>query len=273
MVDLVFSMLTSKKNYLLADPEWKYDIIPEIMDGKNVADFIDVDIEQRLLEVEKEEDEEQKKFEEEMKGLEAMTEEGESDLDDDEKDKLQKITEKKALIMNSKPILKSNNRPQVPRKYRTRKLEKAEEKLQSLGLDTSKFRARSLSRMKTRGRKRTRDEDESMGDDNSTNNNNNNDTPTKGEEQEKKKEKASKSKSRERSRSAVSQSRTRSKTPKPGEGYRSVKQKVAAEKLDRVMQRPRNQDARKGEADRRVLNLKPKWLFSGKRGKGSTDRR
>lgn len=25
-------------------PEWKYDPIPEIMDGKNIADFIDPDI-------------------------------------------------------------------------------------------------------------------------------------------------------------------------------------------------------------------------------------
>jgi len=259
-----------KKNYLLADPEWKYDIIPEIMDGKNVADFIDVDVEQRMAELEKEEELEMKKFEEDMKGLEDMTQEGESDLDDDEKDKLEKITEKKALIMNGRAILKTNNRPQIPRKYRTRQLEKAEEKLQALGLDTAKFRARSLSRIaKERGRKRTR-EQTPMTDGTTQDNAMATDTNT-----EKKKEKPSKikSKSRERSRSAVSSSRTRSQTPRPGEGYRNVKQKIDAEKLDRVMQRPRNQDARKGEGDRRVLNLKPKWLFSGKRGKGSTDYR
>lgn len=28
----------------LQNPEWKYDPIPEIMDGKNIADFIDADI-------------------------------------------------------------------------------------------------------------------------------------------------------------------------------------------------------------------------------------
>lgn len=32
----------------LADDEWKYDQIPEILDGKNVADWIDPDIEQKL---------------------------------------------------------------------------------------------------------------------------------------------------------------------------------------------------------------------------------
>jgi len=32
------------------------------MDGKNVSDFIDIDIEQKLIQVEREEDEEQKKI-------------------------------------------------------------------------------------------------------------------------------------------------------------------------------------------------------------------
>ena len=32
------------EEYDLHLPEWKYDAIPEIMDGKNIADFIDPDI-------------------------------------------------------------------------------------------------------------------------------------------------------------------------------------------------------------------------------------
>jgi len=36
------------ENYHLANDEWKSDIIPEIMDGKNVADFIDPDIAEML---------------------------------------------------------------------------------------------------------------------------------------------------------------------------------------------------------------------------------
>ena len=42
--------------YILKSEEWKYDSIPEIMDGKNVADFIDPDIEARLDELEREEE-------------------------------------------------------------------------------------------------------------------------------------------------------------------------------------------------------------------------
>jgi nucleolar GTP-binding protein len=40
----------------LKDPSWKYDEIPQIMDGKNVMDFIDPDIMERLEELEREEE-------------------------------------------------------------------------------------------------------------------------------------------------------------------------------------------------------------------------
>lgn len=36
--------------------EWKYDIMPEIYNGKNIADFVDADILQKLDELEKEEE-------------------------------------------------------------------------------------------------------------------------------------------------------------------------------------------------------------------------
>jgi hypothetical protein len=40
----------------LEDPDWKYDNLPEIMDGKNVYDFTDPDIEARLNALEEEEE-------------------------------------------------------------------------------------------------------------------------------------------------------------------------------------------------------------------------
>ncbi len=36
------------RNYLLAEEEWKRDVMPEIMDGRNVADFVDPDLLARL---------------------------------------------------------------------------------------------------------------------------------------------------------------------------------------------------------------------------------
>lgn len=32
------------EHYLLDNPDWKYDAVPEIMDGKNIYDFVDEDI-------------------------------------------------------------------------------------------------------------------------------------------------------------------------------------------------------------------------------------
>jgi nucleolar GTP-binding protein len=44
-----------KKHYILANDEWKEDILPEILDGHNVADFLDPDILERCEELEREE--------------------------------------------------------------------------------------------------------------------------------------------------------------------------------------------------------------------------
>jgi len=48
--------LDLKKNYLLSREEEKYDVIPEIFEGKNIADYIDPEIWQRLDELERDEE-------------------------------------------------------------------------------------------------------------------------------------------------------------------------------------------------------------------------
>jgi nucleolar GTP-binding protein len=45
-----------KKSYLFKDDDWKHDVMPEIVDGHNVADFFDPDIEERLAKLEAEEE-------------------------------------------------------------------------------------------------------------------------------------------------------------------------------------------------------------------------
>ena len=44
------------EHYFLENDDWKFDIMPEIIDGKNVADFIDADIEEKLEALEREEE-------------------------------------------------------------------------------------------------------------------------------------------------------------------------------------------------------------------------
>jgi nucleolar GTP-binding protein len=49
-------LLDLKKHYLLANDDEKYDDVPEIFEGKNVADYIDPEIMERLDELEREEE-------------------------------------------------------------------------------------------------------------------------------------------------------------------------------------------------------------------------
>lgn len=51
----VFSVDLNTEWKLKVD-DWKYDVIPEVFEGKNIADFIDPDIEEKLKELEREED-------------------------------------------------------------------------------------------------------------------------------------------------------------------------------------------------------------------------
>ncbi|SBT79790.1 nucleolar GTP-binding protein 1, putative, partial [Plasmodium malariae] len=44
-----------RRNYDIKE-EYKYDVIPEIFNGKNICDFVDINIEQKLMELEKEEE-------------------------------------------------------------------------------------------------------------------------------------------------------------------------------------------------------------------------
>ena len=50
-----FIKFLKTEHYLLENIDWKYDKIPEIMNGKNIADFVDKDILNKLEEIEKEE--------------------------------------------------------------------------------------------------------------------------------------------------------------------------------------------------------------------------
>ncbi|GLJ36933.1 hypothetical protein SUGI_0746780 [Cryptomeria japonica] len=241
-----------KKRYILANEEWKEDDIPEIMDGHNVADFIDPDILQRLEELEREE------------GL-RMAGEGDEDdemeeveLNPDEKEALAAIRKKKKMLVVEHRLKKSTaeSRPTVPRKFdknREYGLNRMGRHLSGLGLDPSaaieRIRSRSLSRQ---GRKRER----SIGVEENAD--------AMDIDQPNKKQRL------------LSRSRSRSRPPGevvPGDGFKDSAQKLKAIKIGKKASKKRNKDARKGEADRVIVNLKPKHLFSGKRSIGKTDRR
>jgi len=70
-----------------------------------------------------------------------------------------------------------------------------------------------------------------------------------------------------------SRSASRTRPPRDKSGVRDEQMAKKARKLHKLSQRDMNQNAKKGEADRRILTSKPKHLYSGKRKIGKTDRR
>jgi len=234
-----------RKNYTLDNPDWKYDNYPEVIEGMNLFDYIDPDISRKLADLEVEEARFVKEWQEEEAALK-----GHDDIEEDEKELADWITKKRKLIKDQNDLRKPNNKPPVPRKFKTKSVSEAETKLQEVGLDTTKFRSSSLAKSRKR-RRSLGPKDAEMGDEG------------KGGES-----------GGVRTRSA-SRSKSRNRTPTigPGTGFSDIKQKQKAAKMARVAQRPMNQEARQGESDRRFLQKKPKHLFSGKRGIGKTDRR
>lgn len=238
------------KRAQLKDPDWKYDSVPEMYDGKNVADFIDPDIEAKLAQLEKEE--------ELLLAAEGLN-------DDDEVlgawketqgvlDQLHSRVRQRRLVNR---LNKSRNHVGTPRKG-AKKASEVEETLALTGKDGTKIRGRSVSRKDTMLGKRKASAGVDKGGDGSV-----------AEPAKKKARAASASR-------ALSQGRVQSRIVQ-GLGTEENIQK--AEKARRKKQRQTDRRTgsrglqRRGEGDRHIPDFKPKHLFSGKRGIGKTDRR
>jgi len=223
------------KRYLLDNSEWKYDVIPEIWDGKNVADFIDPEIEEKLLALEREEDEL------EAKGFYNEEEEMEDSGDEEIKELGKKIKEKKKMIVTEHRAKKflHKNKPAIPRKVSAMKSKKQEmsSHLEEMGLDGEQAAKASAASSKKRTRSLSRAAEED------------------GDEE------GARKRARSRSVSRVDL------------GLHTEEAKTSARKIAKRSQRLRNRFGKAGEADRVIQTAKPKHLFSGKRGIGKTGRR
>jgi nucleolar GTP-binding protein len=226
-------ILDLRKHWDLANEEEKYDVIPEIWQGHNVADFIDPDIMKKLDELEKEE---------EMRE-QAGYYNNESEEEDEEMQEVRKtarkIREKKKLIMLESREKRRIEKPRLPRKKMS--TDKMNKELGDLGIEMDSDEDTHLNQMRSRSKSRKalkRKREESMDVD----------------------------KPRSRSRSV-------SKAPRDQSGVRDAKMARKVKTIGRKAQVPRNREAKKGEGDRVILNMKPKHLFAGKRKGGKTDRR
>lgn len=222
------------KHAKLEDPTWKYDVVPEIMDGNNVADFVDPDIDRKLAELEKEEalllqeaalrDDEQ-----------VIAEFGKTqDLLDDLHSRIQQ-----RRLMNM--LKKSRNHATHQRTTGRKSVKEVERGLQAIGKDSSGVRARSTSRSGSLIlQKRAR-------------------TASAGEEG------GSVERMIKRARTARSASMMK--------GLPNEEVARSVEKTRRKKMRDHAKTGVMGEGDKHHFDWKPKHLFSGKRGIGKTDRR
>lgn len=141
-------ILDLKKNYDLPEKE-KYDIIPELWDGHNIADFIDPDILEKLEILEAEE---ALRFEAGMYAVPKI------ELDENMRsirELAQQIRDKKKIMKQESRINKQSTKPTIPRntivRGRSRSVTALREQMENLGVelnqaDDAHFKKRTRSR-------------------------------------------------------------------------------------------------------------------------------
>jgi len=252
------------KTYLLADEGWRHDIMPEFLDGKNVFDYVDADIEARLAELEAEEEAAEEVAA--AAGLgEEMEEEGGEPLTEEEQALLSQIRGRKAKLVAAHRRAKAaaDNTPMVPRGANTRDeltTRGMAEGLSRMGMDPSaavaRVRGRSSSRLGRNASlgKRTRSASRGAGEEGADAEMGDAAPPAK----------------RLHSNRSRSMSRPVAEAV-AGKGFKDTPQKAKAQKMADRSQKRMNRLAKAGEADRVILTKMPKHLFSGKRSNGKTD--
>ena len=287
--------LPLQTHWELKQPEWVNDIIPEIMDGKNILDFVDPEIESRLAELEEEEEQRVQ-----LADLEADEKASLAAMEDPESVEASRkvaalaktIRKKKGIIKEKARVAKKNNHPTMSRAVAARAKSVGDfvEHMGEMGVKTSKAalrnlaaaakvkvggadalpardrRSRSADAPATReGRSLTRDDGrgDSM------------DVDGAARSGSKRPAQRANSVPRDRSSTARDQAsvlRSRSKSPAAA----GVRDDAALKKVEKVAKQKQfrlNKMGRASESDRHIHIKKPKHLFSGKRGIGKTDRR
>lgn len=228
-----------RKLYQLRQREWAYDVIPEIVDGKNISDFVDPDILSKLQRLEMEEEAREAvrdvQNDAEVGGYRFVTEE--------EMHKVNDIKERKVLIMAESTREKDahKHRSGIQRNKIPVRRSRLQGHLEDLGLQTDEASELVDRAARRTGKKRARSGSVGLS--------------------------AARSESRPRS-----QSRRRSVSVAPSEGFANTKQKTKALELERKrIKTGIAKNSRKGIADRSIPTKLPRHLFSGKRGIGKTD--
>ncbi|PVD37279.1 hypothetical protein C0Q70_04276 [Pomacea canaliculata] len=140
--------LDLRKTWDLHNPEEKYDVIPEIWNGKNIADFIDPEIMRKLEELEKEE---------ELRENAGLYDNDEESDDDDMKElrkTARKIREKRQIIVMESREKRRVEKSRMPRTGRKVNPNEMEEELGKLGVDFDSSKETNFARLRSRSASR-----------------------------------------------------------------------------------------------------------------------
>jgi len=240
-----------RKFWDLKNEDWKYDAIPETMNGKNVADFVDSDIMEKLAVLEAEEETILRNIEEANAGRDETMEL--SDNDELLYDEIQ--YQKRKVGQHHKEVFRANHAVR-PRTIQTRSLNGMENHLTDLGYDMDTFLHRA-NKVKEDAIAKQKETDEGDGRGRSA---------------------VRRAISQKRERSEARRKKTFTKSAlkrivKPGKGLGSIRETIASKKMLHRSLKKIGKKGKQGTSDRFIACLMPKHLFSGKRGIGKTDRR
>jgi nucleolar GTP-binding protein len=234
------------------------------MDGKNIADFIDPDIVEKLEALEREE--------------ERLQAEGFYDSDEDmfdsedEREAVEAESNLKSKIASQALKKTKKNQARLPRTAGLRTINELSSELTAAGYDPSRIQERAVMLAKVSGAKRKREAGSDDGDDVDMDG----EDDGSGEEGDGWMDVDDEGVSPKRAKGNTGAVIAKGRQPKSNRqlaGMRDGAQASKAEKLRNVKQRPRNMLAKAGEGDRAIKTKMPKHLFAGKRKGGKTQRR
>lgn len=238
-------ILDLRKNWDLKNPEEKYDVIPELWNGHNIADFVDPEIFERLEALEKEEDMREKA------GFYNNDSESEDEDMREIRELASQIRDKRKIMLQVGGEKRSVQKPRLPRGVKPKSEKDFLKEMNGLGIEVDDEK-QHFKRTKSRGRSLVKKDLKRKSSD--------------AMDVDVASSSVARSKSAHRSASHLSKTRDQS-------GLRDSSQIGKVRKIMKRSQTPMNRNAKKGEADRAIPAKKPKHLFAGKRGKGTNSSR
>ena len=240
-----------REEFKLENPDWKYDIWPEFMDGKNVFDFVDKDILKKVEALEKEEEEIAQRGDMGLDDDENNMDDGEesSELSEDLIEAHEKLMKNVKTIKERHKLVKSSKLPSrlvgesATDKFMNEIRPDLKEKAEKIKLISHKMRRDQKEKMRSNLKKDAGidEEDDKISDD-------------------------------EMDIEEENQKTVKKKKISEKESAKVVHEKnKIVQRLQKKIQKKFDKNLQINETDRRIDSKKQKFFNTGKRGIGKTD--